>query len=301
MVLGSGILGHLDSGRPGDCQKELSNFLLSRQVENCSPATISTYQKRIQQFIDHANKPIDQIEKSDIELYILSLQKKGLSPHYIESCYRAIRTFFGWLVEEEIITRSPLKNIKRPKTPKFAKEFLTESQYLRLLSVCPSKDYRGIRNRAWLTLLWTTGARFAELANLKLSDLDWQQSRIRVFGKGAKERYVPFTTDAQKAIYRYLAVRPEGYNELWIGEERRPMKHNGLSKVTRTLFERAQVNVKDLHHIFRRTWAYRNLVNGVSPKFVQLIGGWESMSILEQYVKRMDSQDALSNGKVRWC
>ena len=57
--------------------------------------------------------------------------------------------------------------------------------------------------------------------------------------------------------------------------------------------------MRDQHHVFRRSWAWRNLKAGVSPKFVQLVGGWESMAVLEQYVRMMKSDDALDN--VKWC
>ena len=77
------------------------------------------------------------------------------------------------------------------------------------------------------------------------------------------------------------------------------MRLTGLGKITRTMFTRADIQVKDLHHIFRRTWAYRNLKAGVPLKFVQLVGGWESVAVLEQYVRRMDSEDALGSN-VNW-
>jgi len=300
MVVGEGLFGLSDTGRLRTLPKELSKFLLSRHIEGCSPATLDAYERRIKYMFNHTDKPVDKIEKSDVELYILSLKNKNCSPHYIESCYRAINTFFIWLVNEGYLTQSPMKNMKKPKKPKYAKEFITEQQFQALLSVCPSRDYRGIRNRAWLWLLWTTGARFSELANLQLSDLDWQQNRIRVFGKGAKERYVPFTKEAQTMVYKYIAVRPEGFTALWIGEEKKPMKFGGLSKATRLMYERAGFKVKDLHHVFRRSWAYRNLKAGVPIKYVQLCGGWSSVTMLEQYVAMMNSEDALNSDKIKW-
>lgn len=278
---------------------EVTSFLLSRRVENCSPHTILTYEKRILAFFEFVGAIAPtQVTKSDLELYLLHLRDTGVSPHYIQSCYRSIHVFLSWLVAEEIIEKSPMNGMRSPKVPKFAKPFLSEEDYKKLLALCHPKDYRGARSRAWLTLLWTTGARFSELANLKVHDLDWDADRIRVVGKGAKERHIPFTKDAQVAMYRYLAVRPEGYDELWIGEERRPLKPAGLSSATRKLYQRAGIKVTDLHHIFRRSWAYRNLKAGVPIKHLQIIGGWSSVTVLEQYVARMDSEDALSS--VKW-
>ena len=136
-----------------------------------------------------------------------------------------------------------------------------------------------------------------------MKDLDWNKARIKVVEKGDKERYVPFTADAQKAVYRYLKARQvymgskDHYQELWIGEERKPLVYHGIQKINRVLMDRAGLHVKDQHHIFRRTWAYRNLSAGVPVKFVQLVGGWSDLATMEGYVRAMQSDDALN---VQW-
>ena len=75
------------------------------------------------------------------------------------------------------------------------------------------------------------------------------------------------------------------------------MRSNGVCQAVRRTYERAGLSVKDAFHIFRRTWAMRNLKAGVPMKHVQLIGGWEDISTLEVYVRLMDSTDALA---ARW-
>ena len=302
MALGSRILAaprsDSRSNRLTDCP-ETQLFVLSRKVQNCQPRTVETYQAIIGRFLAFARKPIKTILRSDVELYLLSLQEKGRSPHYVRSCYRNLHVFFSWLVAEEMLDLSPMRGMKPPRLPRYAKDFLPEENFRKLLALCPRSDYRGARNAAWLWLLWSTGCRVDELAKIKLSDLNWEASTIRVIGKGAKERQVPFTREAQRTVYHYLKMRGDNHPQLWISEERQPMRLTGLGKITRTMFTRADIQVKDLHHIFRRTWAYRNLKAGVPLKFVQLVGGWESVAVLEQYVRRMDSEDALGSN-VNW-
>jgi integrase/recombinase XerD len=305
MTLGQGILAHASSSarsarlREFGGDSELSLFLLSRRVENCTKATLASYEDRIRRFLSITGKPVSEIKKADIELYLITLKDSGNSPHYIRTIYRNLGVFFNWLVAEDLLPQSPMRTLKLPKVPKYDKEFLAESDFRKVLSLCPLSDYRGARNACWFWLLWTTGARWSELANLSLSDLNWQASTIRVIGKGNKERQVPFTKDAQRAVYRYLKMRRDSHPDLWITEERTPMKKTGLGRVTRTMFQRGEIKVKDLHHIFRRSWAYRNLKAGVPLKFVQLVGGWDSVVVLEQYVRRMDSEDALGTN-VGW-
>jgi site-specific recombinase XerD len=137
--------------------------------------------------------------------------------------------------------------------------------------------------------------RLDELFKLLLTDIDWDRSHIRVFGKGAKERYVPFTREAKKAVWRYLSYRHDDHPVLWVTEERRPAGRWTIVSATQSLIKRAGLHgqIKDMHHIFRRSWAMRNLKAGVPIKYVQLIGGWESVTTLEQYVRAMESEDAL--------
>ena len=206
MVVGSGILANQSTPRLRDSD-ELSLFLLSRRVSNCSVQTVLSYQRHLDRFLWFAGKPVKDIVRADVELYLLSIQERQCSPHYVRSCYRNLNVFFSWLVAEEILDRSPMRNIPPPKVPRHSKEFLSREDFDKLLAVCNPHDFRGARNIAWLWLLWTTGCRVDGLFKLRLKDLDWDKSRIRVVEKGDKERHVPFTPDAQKAVYRYLKAR----------------------------------------------------------------------------------------------
>ncbi len=279
-----------------------------------------------------------EITKADLEFWLLHMResesKRGQrrSPFFIRSTFGSVRVFFNWMASEGHIAKSPLANIKVPKVPRYEKEFLSEQEFHKLLGMCPHHTFAGARDRAWLWLLWSTGARFSELANLKKEDLDWNACRIRVFGKGAKERRVPFTVEAQKAVYQYLQKRDDSLPELWLTEERQPISRIGIGQIMPRLIDAASDykcpecgkqfgglsfvcrlyvcpdchvkvtqlwEVQDRHHIFRRSWAWRNLKAGVPIKFVQLVGGWESVTVLEQYVRRMTSDDALG-GNVKW-
>ncbi len=296
MLLDQGTFGYSNTCRPKDLPKELEGFLLSREVEGCSPPTLKTYRFRIGHFflfLDGRVAGIQDISHADIDKYLLHFRELGRSPHYIHSNFRALRTFFNWCVAEEFVPRSPMRNMKAPRLPKKGKPFISEAERDRLLHLCPPSTFLGARNGATIWLFWSTGMRLQELANLQLSDLEWNKSRIRVFGKGSKERYVPFTNEAKKAVWRYLSYRNDDYPALWITEERRPARKWAIVSATRRLIERADLDIKDMHHIFRRSWAMRNLKAGVPQKYVQLIGGWESVTTLEQYVRAMESEDAL--------
>jgi len=284
---------------------ELEGFLLSRRIEGCSPATLSTYRYRLSRFLRFVEQTapgirISDITRSHIEVYLLILKENARAPEYIRSVFVEIRTFFNWCQEEQIVTKSPALNIKPPKIPKIAKPFLTETQRDHLLAYCPPTTFLGARGSAVIWLLWTTGMRFGELVGLMLNDLDWNHQKIRVVGKGSKERWVPFIRNAQRPVNGYLKLRTDRHSSLWVSEEGKPMTYSGMDSWTKRLAVRSGIkkDIKDLHHIFRRTWAMRQLRAGVPIKYVQLVGGWESVTTLERYVKAMDSEEALGAGWV---
>lgn len=271
----------------------------------CSSSTIFTYKHRISLFLryvaqDRPGFQIKDIGPNDIGNFLLDMRNKGRSMHYVRGIFIQLRVFFAWCVQEMLIDQSPVRNMQPPKVPKRIKPFMTEEQRDRLLALCPPNTFLGARNAAIIWLFWTTGIRLSELAGLQLADLDWENNRIKVFGKGSKERFVPFLKEAKHAIWRYKSHRKDNDPHLWLGEERRPLTKDGVDSATQRLVIRAglQGEIKDLHHIFRRTWAMRQIRAGVPMKYIQLVGGWESVVTLERYVRAMAVDDALGAGWV---
>lgn len=277
----------------------INGFLLSRSVMDCTPQTMKDYKLRLNQFNRHlfANHPglsLIHVERRHIEGYLLDFKERGRTSWTMRTNYRCLSAFYHWMIEEQFIKESPLLRMKLPRVPKVAKAFLTEAQRDRLLSFCPLSTFVGARTTAMIWLLWTTGMRISELTGLRIEDLDSHNDKIRVFGKGRIERYVPYQKEAKKAVWRYMSYRDDKLPQLWLTEERKPMKSSGVQESIERIYKRADIHVKDICHIFRRTWAMRQLRAGVPIKFVQLVGGWASIGVLEGYVRAMESDEALS-------
>jgi len=92
--------------------------VLSRTVTNCQPRTIQTYLYHIRRFIVYVNKPLIEVTKADVELWLLSLKEKDRSPAYLRMVHRNLSIFFNWMVAEEMIPRSPMRNMPRPRVPR---------------------------------------------------------------------------------------------------------------------------------------------------------------------------------------
>ncbi len=284
---------------------EVRVFLLSRKLSNCRPRTLETYQRSIERFLRAVGKPPLEVTKLDVQNYLMVLlEDRKRSPAYVRSIHLCLSIFYKWLQADGLMDHSPMAGIPRPRAPRKGKPFLSQEDFDRLLAVCPTEDFRGARNAAWLWMLWCSGCRLDGLAKLKLTDLDWKNGRLHVVEKGDKPRVVPFTAPAQRAVLKYLKVRGfymrgnDPYQELWISEERRPLKRTGLQHISRMVQERSGVHFKDMNHIFRRTWLYRNVKNNVPLKVLQLVGGWSDLATLDGYVRAMDSEDAIN--QVDW-
>lgn len=302
MVLDHGISRTSATPRPwafgeNGVPRELEGFILSRQVEGCTEETLRSYTHRIGQFFRFTatTNGFDGIDRGHVDRYLLHLQQLGRSPHYVHSNFRALRTFFKWCQAEEFIEHSPMRNMKPPRLPRIGKPFLSETQRDQLLRLCPIVTFIGARNAALIWLFWGSGIRLSENARLSKSDLDWANNRIRVFGKGQKERYAPFTKKAKKAVWRYLSYRRDDLPQLWLTEERRPATKSMIISAMRRLIDRAGLRgaIKDQDHIFRRTWVWRNLKAGVSLQYIKLAGGWTTLAMLMKYVEAMESEEAM--------
>ena len=123
--------------------------------------------------------------------------------------YRALQTFFRWLVEEGEVAASPMAKMKPPAIPEAPRDVLTEPQLARVLKACDGKAFADRRNSALVRLLIDTGMRRAELAALKVEDVDFEHDVALVMGKGRRPRACPFGRKSSQALDRYLRLRAQ--------------------------------------------------------------------------------------------
>ena len=141
-------------------------------------------------------------------------------------------------------------------------------------------------------VLATTGARQMEVTSLRPDDLDWSREIIRIrMGKGQRERSVVFHIKAQLAISRYTVHRTDTWPDLWVTEERLPLKYPNLGQDMHRMLERAGIKVEDRTHVFRRTWAANAIRQGIPRPYVQAGGGWASPHMLDHYTAAMQEEE----------
>jgi len=282
----------------GTLEGQLKIFLLTCQVSNLSPRTITDYSQKIGKFVAFCRKegitqPQD-VTANHVRFFLLSLQER-CKPVSVKDSYGCVNRFFNWLIEEGIVKENPMARMHPPKIPRELIKPLTTQHIGQMLSLCDN-TFLGFRNRAIILTLLDTGLRLSELASIQLQDMDLDREIIKVMGKGAKERVVRIGKETQRAILKYLLLRRDNFPCLWVTEERRPMQWNGIQIMIRRMGKRAGLkNVRCSPHTFRHTFGTQAIKNGANVFEVQALLGHSTLTMTRKYAATIDSEDAVKH------
>lgn len=214
--------------------------------------------------------------------------------------YRALRRLLNWAVEEGYLESSPLATIHFKQPPAPPVEGYSRDELQRLLAVCDldirsGARFTGTRNKGMLLLFVDSGLRRAELANLRLNDLDLESRRIRVLGKGNKVGIVPFCPKTAKALWAWLIERkPRAKTDrLWVTEEGQAFSVGGLVSWFARLKKRAGVNGCGGVHRLRHTAALQYLRGARDSFLLQLFLRHESLEMSRRYTRGLKAEEAI--------
>lgn len=278
--------------------KAVAGYLLAAEARHLSKNTLRDYSTTFRRFFDFLGEdvPFVQISHKQVEAFLRSLDvsKKTVLNYHI-----GLSALWTWAVAEGLVPANIVHRVERARPEKRAVVPFTEEDIRRLLGVIgKSKAYvrpgkretshtipNEERNRAIILLLLDTGIRSSELCGMRVNDADLKNRRVKVMGKGSKERWAPFCARTGQAIWKYLATRKEGrVNEyLFLTTECGPMDPDRMLKLLYGIGRRA--GVEDVHpHRFRHTFAINFLRNGGDPWSLQLMLGHSTMEMVKSYL-----------------
>ncbi len=275
---------------PSSLDRLLRSWKLSLAAGNKSQNTIEVYSSALEAFqtwLIENGHPTEarKIEKQHVEGFIAYLLGSGRKPATAHNRYRALNTFFGWLVDEGGFKASPTQRVEPPMVPTQPTEVISLPVLKRLLRSLEGRDFRDRRDNAMIRLLLDSGMRREELAALKVTELDVDEQCAYVMGKGRRPRRCPFGKQTALALDRYLRMRDQHPRAdsaaLWLGLKG-PMTGSG---VYQTVDERSrQAGIEHLHpHRFRHTFAHQWLAEGGQEGDLMRLAGWQSRSMLQKY------------------
>ena len=201
----------------------------------------------------------------------------------------AIKSYFNYLIFEGHIKKSPISDIESPKLEKKLPEVLTELEIEKLIKSFDMQQNYSQRNRTIIEVLYGTGIRVSELVNLKLSNIFFKESIIKIIGKGNKERFVPLGKIASNEIRKYLKIRDNSIIDskfsdiVFLNRYGRGLTRSMIFKIISDSYKRIGLDKKISPHTLRHSFATHLLKNGADLRTIQIILGHESITTTEIY------------------
>jgi site-specific recombinase XerD len=296
----------------------LQAFLAGQDAAGHSKISAVDYKRVVGQFLrymarEHQYTYVQQIQEQDVLEWLAYLRNttsrlgRPYSSRSIRTYCVDVFAFFNWLYRHEYIDENPVELVDAPKIEKPLIRVFTEEEIERLDAACDREahgrsltpDERkalAARDRAILWLLLSTGIRLSELCGLRFCDIDWDKGMIYVFGKGAKERVVPFGKVARQYLNTYLQYwrgKPTDpvNDHVFIGVFGRPITYYSVKKIFERLKVKAGIQDKRVSaHTCRHWFAVNAIKNGMPSTVLQNLLGHERLEMINTYV-RLAEQD----------
>jgi integrase/recombinase XerC len=267
----------------------LEAYLQSLQLASYSTHTIAAYRRDVAQWIDYAQiHQIDAItpNKHEVSLFLMDLARKGKESSSISRKISACKNFFKFLQERGHITENVFMQVRTPKGKGRLPQYLSQQQFSEILKVCTTDTFEGIRDRAILEVLYSTGCRASELSSLNYQEVAGQQQLV-IRGKGSKTRVVFLVKVARDALDLYYdrrrSVVASDESALFISSKGLRLSRHALYYLIRQyeskLAEKTHLSV----HLFRHTFATHLLDEGANLREVQELLGHEQLSSTQIY------------------
>ncbi|TWL40915.1 tyrosine-type recombinase/integrase [Bacillus paralicheniformis] len=281
-----------------DFETAFNSFIRECKLKNLSKHTVKYYRDELLAFRTMlerqgiSTKPGDitlKIIKENVIVYMMeTLNRKETS---INTRLRAIRAFFNFLEKDRQIYENPVRELSLLKQKKEVVETFSRDQLKDLLRQPDLGTFTGFRDYTIMLLLIETGVRVRELTDICVKDIRWEDSQIRIDGKGYKERLVPIQATMKRQLRKYVQIRGDVPNEaLFVTIDNTPLTIRQVQNRLRKYGRKANIkNVRCSPHTFRHTFAKMSVQNGADVFALQAVLGHTSLDMVRNYVNLFSS------------
>ncbi len=274
----------------------IKGFLSYLKLErSLSKNSIDAYKNDIKKLVEYLKEQKievspEKITQKNLIGFIESFSDKGLSARSQGRCLSGIKTFFKYLLLEDVIKESPAELLETPKIGRKLPEVLSIDEIDEIQKAIDLSKFDGHRNKSIIETLYSCGLRVSELIDLRISNLYFNEGYIRVIGKGNKERLVPLSKKAEKEMKFYISST-RNHQEIKKGHEDFLYLNRNGSKLTRVMIfivvkkltEKAGIQKSISPHSFRHSFASHLVAGGADLRAVQEMLGHESILTTEIY------------------
>ena len=274
-------------------EKEFLDYLQFER--HYSPYTVRNYQLDIEKFLnflDEEGALMDQVDRLIIRDFLSDEINAGISKRSCKRRLSSLRHFYSFMVNREYVNDNPFVIVSSPKADKKFPEVLYPDQVKKILEANKERtDHLAPRDNAILYVLYYCGLRVGELVGLTLQNFDLRNRIARVYGKGSKERLVPFTIECRDVVKKYIETtreelvlkqnKPE--NALFLNDKGQPLTTRGVEFILDQIEEKTG-NYVGLHpHVLRHSFATHLLDNGADIRVIQELLGHSSINTTQVY------------------
>jgi integrase/recombinase XerC len=272
--------------------KEFTDYL--RVEKRYSGHTVRAYNDDLFQFSTYMETISDHkglllCLQSDVRNWVIDLVEKGCSPRTLRRKIASLKAFFSYFMRNHKIKINPAEGIILPKLNKSLPGFIKESSIEDLFSNnLFSNDFKGLRDKFVLELLYATGIRLSELINLKKTDFDLSRGEVKVLGKRNKERIIPLTHNIIRLFKEYLEATEKCFNQnsfefLIITDKGENAYPRMIQRLVEKYLSLSTTLEKRSPHMMRHTFATHMLNNGADLNAVKELLGHANLAATEIY------------------
>jgi len=231
---------------------------------------------------------VKKVDAKLIRNWIVLLMEKELSARSVNRKITTLKSFFKFLLKEQIVENNPVIHLALPKIRKKLPNFVEEKNLHHLLDDgFFSNDFSGIRDKLIITLLYGTGIRLSELLLLKDGDFDTKMCFIKVFGKRKKERIIPYPTSINQLFEQYINVRNTAVGfkteRLLVTEKGKPVYEKLIYRIVKNNLSKVTLLEKKSPHVLRHTYATHLLNKGADLNAVKELLGHSNLAATQVY------------------
>lgn len=270
----------------------LSLFVGYQYSQNRSQHTVVAYQSDLGQFFRFAAQEqgleaemltVNSIDVYNVRSFLGVLAEHGLARKSMARKLASLRSFFKFLCRKELLIINPVQRVASPKLGRKLPHFLYLDQVEGLLRATDCSNLLGCRDQVILEILYGSGLRVSELVGLNRESLDLQSGLIRVLGKGSKERVVPVTNFAIKAIRTYLGMRTDHQPALLLNYQGARLSDRSVRRILDKLVSKISLEQHVNPHMLRHSFATHLLDGGADLRSVQELLGHQKLSSTQIY------------------
>ena len=274
-------------------KEHIEQFIYFLEVERgVSRNTMESYTRDLDKFAAYMKKrkkDAASVKREDIVDFLMYLKDRGLSTSTIARNLAALKTFWKFMVAEQVVKENVAAVVETPKTWKNIPDVLTREEVSRLLDAPESRGWMGVRDSAILEVMYAAGLRVSEVGDLRKTSVNLEAGFVKCSGKGGKERIVPLGKLAEKAVSRYLkSVRPKlagkgADDHLFLSRLGRKISRQSIWKIIKKYAGKAGIKKHITPHTLRHSFATHLLEGGAELRGVQEMLGHADISTTQVY------------------